>query len=167
MRTRDRRGPLSALVLLAGYAMLGLTVLGWVVSGAVAGAQATPLQPLSPLVAALLAINVAFFAWRAAWRFAFTARSHGVGEGIAAVVRIPVTNVITIMAGSRAMRDYARTLGGRPAIWDKTAHQRHPARERAAPAMAGERPAGRYARLDPDRPAGSVQDPGEALPGTR
>ena len=133
MRLRDRRGPLSALVLLAGYTMFALTVLSWIA----VEAGAAPATELSPLLAVLLLLNLVFFAWRALWRFAFTARSYGIGEGLAAVARIPVTNVIAIMAGWRALRDYTRTFRGRPATWDKTAHDLHPARARRAAAAAG------------------------------
>ena len=122
MRARDRRGPLTALVLLLGYTLLVLTLaleaaksLGW--------AEATPL---SPLVVGLLYVNLGFFVWRAIWRFAFTARNYGVAEGVFAVFRIPLTNVISIMAGRRALSAYIGTLLGRSPTWDKTPHSRHP-----------------------------------------
>ena len=55
MRLRDRRGPLSALVLLAGYLLLGLSAVIW--CGAMLGGP-TP-QPISPLVQGLLLANLA------------------------------------------------------------------------------------------------------------
>lgn len=123
MRLRDRRGPLAALVFLAGYVLLALTVLNW---GAIELGLAEP-TPLSPLLAGVLIANLAFFAWRAAWRGAFTARDYGFREGVLAILRIPVANVIAIMAGSRALLAYIGTLGGRAIRWDKTTHDRHPA----------------------------------------
>ncbi|MGB7369749.1 glycosyl transferase family protein [Erythrobacter sp.] len=123
MRLRDRRGPLVALVFLAGYVLLALTLLSW---GASAVGLVEP-TPLSPFLAAILMANLAFFAWRVAWRFAFTARVYGIAEGLRAVLRIPVANVIAIMAGWRALAAYVRTLAGRAIEWDKTAHDRHPA----------------------------------------
>ncbi len=123
MRARDRRGPLTALVLLFGYALLVLTLL----LGAAVSLGWAEAHPLSPLVITLLYVNLGFFVWRAAMRFAFTARNYGMAEGVFAVMRIPVTNVIAIMAGRRAIAAYTRTFFGRSATWDKTPHNRHPA----------------------------------------
>jgi adsorption protein B len=124
MRARDRRGPLSAMVLCLGYILLALTAaIGLAIT---LGAQA--YVPLSPLVEALLWTNLAFFAWRAALRFAFTARVYGLAEAGFAVLRIPMTNIIAIMSGWRAVRAYMRTLTGGPVQWDKTVHVSHPAR---------------------------------------
>jgi bacteriophage N4 adsorption protein B len=43
------------------------------------------------------------------------------------VLRIPIANVISIMAGRRALMAYMRTLGGAEVSWDKTSHASHPA----------------------------------------
>ena len=59
-------------------------------------------------------------------RFAFTAREYGAMEGVRAVLRIPVSNVIAIMAGRRALFAYLRSLSGEAARWDKTVHDLHP-----------------------------------------
>lgn len=133
MRARDRRGPLTALVLLLGYALLALTLVLAIANWA----GSSEAQPLSPLLVALLFANLGFFAWRAAWRFAFTARNYGAWEGVLAVLRIPVTNVIAIMAGRRAVAAYSRTLLGSGITWDKTPHDRHPSR---LPTMQGRPP---------------------------
>lgn len=122
MRMRDRRGPLTALVLLVGYALLALATLGW-------GASLVGLMPpvaLTPMLEYLLLANFGFFVWRTACRFAFTSREYGVLEGLRAVLRIPVANIITIMAGRRAVMAYFRTLKGRAIEWDKTDHRAHP-----------------------------------------
>ena len=124
MRARDRRGPLTALVLLLGYALLAVTL----VLGAASWAGLAEARPLSPTLTALLLVNLAFFAWRLAWRFAFAARNYGFVQGLLAVLRIPVANVIAIMAGRRAVTAYARTLLGSGITWDKTPHDRHPTR---------------------------------------
>jgi len=123
MRLRDRRGPLTALVLFTAYSMLAVAIALWI------GGWIGLVRPwqADPLLAALLAANLASFVWRAAMRFAFTAREYGWREGIWAVVRIPVANVIAIMAGRRALAAYLRTLRGAPARWDKTFHHAHPA----------------------------------------
>lgn len=124
MRMRDRRGPLTALVLAAGYLLLALSALGW--GAAALGAPVT--LELGELLEFLLVANFAAFLWRAAWRFAFTAREFGWAEGLRAVLRIPVTNIIAIMAGRRALMAYIRTLAGEAIVWDKTPHFDHPSR---------------------------------------
>ncbi len=123
MRARDRRGPLTALVLVLGYTLLVLTL---IISAAVSLGVAQP-TPLSPGLIALLTVNLGFFIWRVVWRFAFTARNYGIAEGVFAVLRIPVTNVVAIMAGRRAVAAYMRTIFGSAIEWDKTPHSRHPA----------------------------------------
>lgn len=122
MRARDRRGPLTALVLALGYTLLAVTLL--IGLGSYFGVSET--APLTPALLVILGANLAFFVWRAVFRFAFTARNYGVAEGVFAVFRIPLTNVIAIVAGRRALFAYARTLLGQAATWDKTPHNRHP-----------------------------------------
>jgi adsorption protein B len=131
MRLRDRRGPLTALVLAVAYALAALVSLGFI--GQLAGFKVSP--DTSPLLLILLAVNFASFAWRAAWRCAFTAREYGWAEGLRAVLRIPLANVIAIMAGRRALAGYVASLAGRPPGWDKTRHTIHPgiARETDTP----------------------------------
>jgi bacteriophage N4 adsorption protein B len=123
MRLRDRRGPLTAVVLLSGYLLL-------VVGGALLIAGSLGLgRPVSlnPVIAALIGVNLAFLAWRALLRSLFTAREYGWAEGLWAVLRIPVANYIAILAGRRAVFAYIRTLRGQPLRWDKTAHYELPA----------------------------------------
>lgn len=124
MRARDRRGPLAAIVLALGYTLLAVTLL---LMFAVSMGWAQPLA-LTPTLEGLLYINLAFFVWRSAWRLAFTARNYGLAEGIFAVLRIPITNVVAIMAGRRAMSAYWSGLLGGAVTWDKTPHDRHPLR---------------------------------------
>ena len=124
MRLRDRRGLLSALVLLAGYLLLSLASLSMILSALGWERQWTP----GPLLVFLVYANLVSFAWRAVIRFAFTAREHGWIEGSRAVLRIPLANVIAIMAAWRAVVAYIRTLAGSPVRWEKTEHDAHPAR---------------------------------------
>lgn len=123
MRLRDRRGPMSALVLLAGYLVLtgGILLLAAGALGLVGRWQ------MDPWLAALLAANFAAFVWRAVMRFAFTVREYGHAEGLRAVGRIPVSNAIAILAGGRALFAYVRTLRGEKPRWEKTFHHAHPA----------------------------------------
>jgi len=123
MRLRDRRGPLAALVLAAAYLFLILGSLLWL--GNAAGWL--PLPEPSPAMKLLLLLNFAAFVWRVVWRCAFAWREYGAVEGVFSVLRIPVSNVIAIMAGRRALMAYWRTLNGEPLHWEKTAHRKHPA----------------------------------------
>jgi adsorption protein B len=122
MLLRDRRGPLNALVLFAAYVLLIVGAILWVAEEM---GIARP-WPYDPAIWWLMFANAVSFAWRAAARFVFTAREYGALEGLRAVLRIPIANVITIMAGRRALFAYARTLGGAAPKWDKTFHHAHP-----------------------------------------
>jgi len=123
MRIRDRRGPMTALVLFTAYAMLTVSAVTWVTA-----ALGIPVHaPHDPLVELLLALCLFALIWRAMWRFAFAARHYGFAEGLRAILRIPVANVIAIMAGRRAVSAYVRVLLGGKLHWDKTAHDLHPA----------------------------------------
>lgn len=123
MAMRDRRGPLTALVLAIAYLVLSLDglllALSWF----------APVQdrPVSPELAVMLDLCMAGFVWRTGLRFCFTAREYGVLEGLRALGRIPIANIITIIAGRRALVAYCRSLRTGRVVWDKTAHDRHPA----------------------------------------
>ena len=123
MALRDRRGPMTAIVLTSAYVLL-------VVEGLLA------LMPDAPTVSAairpaildiLLSCCMAAFLWRAAFRFGFTASEYGAAEGVRALLRIPVANAVMILAGRRALAAYLHTLRGRAVRWDKTSHDAHPA----------------------------------------
>lgn len=133
MRARDRRGPFTALVLLMGYTLLALALLGGLARLFGHGAAVE----LSPLLEALILVNIVFFAWRALFRFALTAREYGLLQGFLAVLRFPVTNIIAIMAGWRAVAAYGPTLFGRAVVWDKTPHADHPAQIEPGAGSAG------------------------------
>lgn len=122
MLARDRRGPLTALVMLIGYVLVFLTGLMGLLM-LVGFAEPLPLG--GPLMTVLI-LNATAFGWRIALRFAFTAREYGCAEGLRAVARLPLANVLAIMAGRRALFTYVSTLAGRAAAWDKTDHEAHP-----------------------------------------
>jgi len=128
MRMRDRRGPLTALVLAVAYLLLILFGVSWLLRLAGVG---EPLV-LSPPMEWILVANLASLLWRTVLRFGFTAREYGWVEGMRAILRIPVANVIAIMAGRRALGAYVGSLRGRPLRWDKTEHHAHPASLSAA-----------------------------------
>ena len=123
MALRDRRGPLTALVLAAAYALMVIELL--LMLAHALGAHPRPLA--SPALLLMMRVSLWGLAWRAAMRFAFTTREYGPLEGLRSVLRIPVANVITIMAGRRALVAYIRTLRGERVMWDKTTHTLHPA----------------------------------------
>ncbi|MBO9601724.1 MAG: glycosyl transferase family protein [Novosphingobium sp.] len=129
MRLRDRRGPLSAIVLAAAYLML---VFGAVLAIAGYLGFGRPWKP-DPLVGLLIGAGAASLVLRAGARFGFTAHEYGLAEGLWAMPRIVVANVIAIMAGRRALFAYLATLGGKLPRWDKTDHAAHPALMRVGP----------------------------------
>jgi len=130
MAARDRRGPLVALVLFVAYV---LVITGGVLAVAEAAGWVKPLSQ-TPEIRAMVMICLAGVVWRMAMRFVFTAREYGLREGMMAVLRIPVANIIAIVAGRRAMTAYVRSLAGSTVRWDKTAHHGHPTLAQAADA---------------------------------
>ena len=123
MRLRDRRGPVGALLLAIAYLLLAL-------AGVTFALDLMGLIPdieLSSGLRMLLLANVVMLAWRALWRFGFTTSIYGWKQGVMAVLRIPVANIIAIMAARRALAAYARSLRGAAPSWDKTSHDHHPA----------------------------------------
>ncbi|WP_241657524.1 glycosyl transferase family protein [Aurantiacibacter suaedae] len=142
MRLRDRRGPFAALVLFCGYLLLVLGAL----SSLFRNHGYVPAWKPDALLLWLLWLNLASFLWRAAMRFAFTSREYGWGEGLRAVLRIPVTNVIAIMAGRRAFFAYLSTLRGAAPKWDKTEHDTHPAQAFDESELRSQRSLGEVAR---------------------
>ncbi len=123
MALRDRRGPLTALVLAAAYLLL---IVDAVLLGAHSAGYTAPM-PLSAPLKVMLLISFGGFVWRAGLRAMFTAREYGPVEAIFAVLRIPLANIISIMAGRRALVAYYHSLRTGKVVWDKTAHDLHPA----------------------------------------
>ena len=138
MALRDRRGPLIALVLAISYALLMIEAVLWIAR--LLGFGAT--LPVTPTMAVMMGIALFGMLWRALFRLAFTAHEYGLREGLLALARIPVANVIAIMAGRRALMGYVRSLQGQAVIWEKTRHTDHPAQAAAlAPLIPREVPA--------------------------
>jgi len=115
MRMRDRRGPLAALLLLAGYAGAFL----WA-QVALANALGAPIAvPVSPALATLLGINAWLLGWRLFMRFAFTTAAYGPMQGLRSIPRIVVANWIAVFAARRALMLHSN---GGATRWDKTHH---------------------------------------------
>jgi bacteriophage N4 adsorption protein B len=131
MVLRDRRGPLTALVLAVAYLLLLVeTILAWLTSqGHAAMLQTLPerMAHQSPFLHGMMVISTIGLVWRAVMRFTFTLREYGFAEALRSVLRIPLANIIAIMAGRRAFAAYLRTLAGGDVIWEKTQHRFHPA----------------------------------------
>ncbi len=122
MQLRDRRGPLAAILLVLAYALVLVTAAVWLFASV--GLVEPPT--LTPTLQILLAINLGGLLWRTIMRGLFTAREFGWREGVRALPRVIISNIIAIMAGRRAVLAYCRTLRGAPVVWDKTDHRDHP-----------------------------------------
>lgn len=118
MRLRDRRAILAAIVLGAAYAAL---VLG-AVHQLAAGLAEIDSRPISPTLALCLQLVFVLLAWRLGMRALFTARVYGWREGVRAVPRAVISNIIAIAAARKALFAYVRTRADAPPRWDKTAH---------------------------------------------
>jgi adsorption protein B len=115
MRMRDRRGPLAALLLLAGY----LAAILWA-EVALAAALGAPIAvPVSTVLASLMWINGWLLGWRLLMRVCFTTSAYGWREGLRSVPRTVIANLIAVLAARRAL--LLHSAGGAKR-WDKTHH---------------------------------------------
>lgn len=119
MRLRDRRVVLAAIILFAAYLGLVLsgllTLVGWLVPGLV--------PPVAPAIMLLLDATAMLLLWRVAMRALFAGHAYGWREGLRAIPRILVGNVIAMLAARRAIAIYCRLWRGAPLVWDKTRHR--------------------------------------------
>ncbi len=123
MMLRDRKGPLAAVLLALAYLLVATTLIGHAL------AHFKMVQPfaLTPTLKWLLLFNLAGLVWRCALRAIFTGREYGWRQGVLAIPRVIVSNVIAIMSGRRALAAYFGSLRGGAVVWDKTEHSAHPA----------------------------------------
>ncbi len=119
MRMRDRRGPLSVLVMAIAY----VSLVAWGLSLALHGWSGEPFPSYGRGVELLLFINALILCWRLAVRAVFTARDGGWRQGLLSLPRAAVANYIALLAARRAVFRYVTLLRGGPLHWDKTAHQ--------------------------------------------
>ncbi|MBV8686760.1 MAG: glycosyl transferase family protein [Alphaproteobacteria bacterium] len=119
MRFRDRRALLAALLLLCGYAAAG----AWLLLKLVEGLGGPAPAPLPPTLSWLLRLNLGLLLWRLGMRALFTGRAYGWREGLRAVPRAAVANVVAILAAGAALARYrtARRTGRNE--WGKTEHR--------------------------------------------
>jgi adsorption protein B len=118
MLWRDRRAPLAALILLAAYAALFVGAAGWI-GHALLGWQA---RPPSPMLQSLLAISAILLLWRLGMRGHFATQAYGWRQGLWAIPRAFVANIVAMLAARRAVFVYWRMLGSGQVVWDKTQH---------------------------------------------
>ena len=125
MLVRDRKAIVAALLTLAGYAAVLLVSADTTVR--YIWPQLTRQAPLvapGSLLELLLAFNVFVLGWRLLMRALYTGYAHGPREGVRAIPRALIGNVINAAAALRACRRYLRIAQGREAnYWDKTAHR--------------------------------------------
>lgn len=113
MRLHDRRAVLAAIILAAAYAALLL----W---GLCSFLGIT--MDVTPTLSLLLGINGALMLWRMAMRYLMVARLYGWREGLRALPRTVIANIITMMAARRAVTHYVRLARRGTVAWDKTRH---------------------------------------------
>lgn len=119
MRLRDRRALIVSAVLMAAYLDLGIGLTVFV-SGELAG---IPFPRLDPFLLALVKFNGAVLLWRLALRAYFTGSIYGWREGLRAVPRAIVSNLVGIAATLRGLYRYFQMLAKRQIEWDKTSHK--------------------------------------------
>ena len=115
MRMRDRRGPLAALLLLAGYAAAIL----WAQIALAAALGAPIAVPVSAPLAMMMWINGWLLGWRMLMRASFTTAAYGWREGLRSIPRMVTANVIAVLAARRALLIHS---AGGAKRWDKTQH---------------------------------------------
>ncbi|MCU6455191.1 glycosyl transferase family protein [Sphingomonas sp. A2-49] len=117
MRMRDRRAPLSVLVLAVAY----VAVMLWPLALAAhwLGGRADGGDRLADW---LLATTTALLGWRLAMRIACTGHAYGWREAGWSLPRFFVGNLVSLVAAPRALHRYWRLLRGAPLVWDKTTH---------------------------------------------
>ena len=128
MLWRDRRAPFAAMVLLAAYAALVVGAVGWV-GHTLFGWQA---RPPGALLQWLLGMSAALLVWRLGLRGHFAARAYGWRQGLLAIPRALVANLIAMLAARKALADYWRMLRSGRVIWDKTGRDENDQRLMAA-----------------------------------
>jgi adsorption protein B len=81
-----------------------------------------PMVPDSPLMQGCLSIGGMLLGWRAVMRFAFVTQIYGWREGLRAIPRTIVSNIVAMMAARKAVSVYLRMRRDGVVRWDKTTH---------------------------------------------
>ena len=125
MLWRDRKPLFTAPLLLLAYGVMLGSLAARAAMALWPDARALgPIAPEGGVLAALLVLNAAMLGWRLAMRSLFTACEHGWREGVRAVPRVMVANLVNTLATARALKRYLDIARGRrAATWEKTAHR--------------------------------------------
>ncbi|KPF65489.1 hypothetical protein IP88_13410 [alpha proteobacterium AAP81b] len=126
MLLRDRKALVAAALTMAGYAVVGLVAVDTALVAA--ATRATPGLVVPPLAAGWLAplviFNAAMLAWRLVLRAGFTTHAYGWHEGLRAIPRAIVSNLVNAAAAWVACNRYGAMLQRGDALaWEKTAHR--------------------------------------------
>lgn len=121
---RDRKGLLNSVLLIVAYFLVAYVLLRGAHGAAVTGEWRTSsLVAPGSLLALVLGVNLAGMAWRALLKLHFVTRLYGPLQGLLAVPRLVLMNLISIAATARAARTYLKhRITGEPLRWLKTAH---------------------------------------------
>lgn len=119
MLWRDRRAVIAAGAVLTGYSALLLGL----VAAMMLHFAGRPQHHFGPVMVSLAMLNLGLLVWRLAMRGWFASRHYGLAQGLMAMTRQPVSNIILVMTAWRAMWMHWRGLNGQAIVWDKTDHQ--------------------------------------------
>lgn len=122
MRLRDRKAILAAVVLVAAYAAMALSLI-------LAAAQLGGLYRASPLGSILrtaLWLSFGLLLWRNAIRVLHVRQIYDWREALMSIPRGVIANLVAILAARRACADYVRHCLGRPLAWHNTEHRHLP-----------------------------------------
>ena len=115
-RLHDRKALIAALLLLAAYVdtlLMGVLAVGNLVWD-------VPMPPLGPVLDRLLLACSLLLMWRIVMRVTFSWRQYGAVQGLLAIPRVLVSNLIAILAVRRAVDVYRRARRDGVVRWDKT-----------------------------------------------
>ncbi|WP_219892780.1 glycosyl transferase family protein [Aquisediminimonas profunda] len=118
MRARDRRGLVSAVILVAAYLALLNVMVIWLLQG-ISG-----LQLFAPdgVLGGLLLVNFGMAMWRLAIRSLCTWRYYGWREAALSIPRVFISNFIGILAAFEAVRIHLSARRTGQIKWEKTMH---------------------------------------------
>lgn len=123
MLIRDRKAIAAALLTVSGYAVGVLAMIDVLLAPATAELGLPPLVPEGGWLAGMLTFTTAALGWRLVVRVAATWHVYGWREGLSALPRVIMSNLINTLAAWRALQRYLATSASGPAVWDKTQHR--------------------------------------------
>ncbi len=116
---RDRKGPINSFLLLLSTIYLLVFLFNQMM-----GLAETPAFLKNQMIQTLVGLNFAHMIWRIFQRSRHVIRVYSFHEGLLAILRWPLGNVINFSAGAYALQKHLHSLrtNTRPQ-WDKTTHQ--------------------------------------------